>query len=239
MHLPLERRCRMVALVLLGLVAGCTSAPRRDPEFAVSLPPASAQAEPQYNGAIYQSGYALAFFEDIKARRVGDTLTVRLAENTTSSKDQSATLSKTTSSNIDEPTILGTQAQFDVPGVLPLANTTNLGLASSLDSTHEFDGSSDASQSNQISGDITVTVAEVLPNGNLVVRGEKRLNLTEGNEYVKISGIVRPADIGADNSVQSTRLADATIVYNGDGQNGAATKLGWLAKFFTSALLPF
>lgn len=233
-------RCLGVMLMsaVLGLT-GCTGAPKKDPNFAVSLPPASAHPEPQYNGAIYQSGYALAWFEDIRARRVGDVLFIRLAENTIATKEQSATLEKSTSSSLSEPTILGTQAQFNVPGVLPLVNTNDVSLESQLDSEHSFDGSSDASQRNSLTGDIAVTVAEVLPNGNLVVRGEKRLNLTEGNEYVKLSGIVRPTDIATDNTVLSTRLADATIVYSSDGQNAGATKLGWLARFFTSAVLPF
>jgi flagellar L-ring protein precursor FlgH len=82
-------------------------------------------------------------------------------------------------------------------------------------------------------------VADVLPNGYLYVRGEKRLNFNQGNEYVKIAGIVRPADIALDNSVPSTKVADATIIYNGDGAGADANKLGWLARFFMSAVFPF
>jgi flagellar L-ring protein precursor FlgH len=84
-----------------------------------------------------------------------------------------------------------------------------------------------------------VTVADVLPNGNLVVRGEKRVGINQGNEYVKISGIVRPLDIAADNTIASTKVADATIIYNGDGQTASANKAGWLTRFFTSVLSPF
>ncbi|HAZ61913.1 MAG TPA: hypothetical protein DCY89_10110 [Gammaproteobacteria bacterium] len=233
-----QRRTLML-LLLTAALGGCTGAPRRDPEFAVSLPPASSHFQPAYNGAIYQTGNMVFLFEDVRARRVGDVLTVRMVENTISSKSQGASIEKNTSSSIEEPTLLGTQVQVDVPGFLPLAEHNNRGLASNVASNHDFEGASDASQRNSLRGDITVTVAEVLPNGHLLVRGEKRLNLTEGNEYVKISGIVRPNDISPDNSVQSTRLADATLVYAGDGQGAGATRLGWLARFFTSALLPF
>ena len=79
----------------------------------------------------------------------------------------------------------------------------------------------------------------LLEDGNLFVRGEKRLNLNQGNEYVKISGIVRPVDIASDNSVPSTKIADATIIYNGDGAGADANKLGWIARFFISAVFPF
>ena len=78
----------------------------------------------------------------------------------------------------------------------------------------------------------------MLPNGNLLVRGEKRLNLNQGNEYIKISGMVRPVDIGTDNSVLSTKIADATIVYSGDGANADSNKVGWLGRFFMSAAFP-
>ena len=83
-----------------------------------------------------------------------------------------------------------------------------------------------------------MTVADVLPNGNLVIRGEKRLNLNQGNEYVKISGIVRPTDVTASNTVPSTKVADATIVYSADGANADANKVGWLSRFFLSAVFP-
>jgi len=228
----------LLLVAAVGL-AGCTGAPRRDPEFAVALPPSSSHPQPAYNGAIYQTGNMVFLFEDVRARRVGDVLTVRLLETTIASKSQGASIDKSTSGNVEEPTLLGTQLRYDVPGFLPLAEHRDRGLASSFGSNHEFEGASDASQRNSLRGDITVTVAEVLPNGSLFVRGEKRLNLTEGNEYVKISGIVRPNDINPDNSVASTRLADATLVYSGDGQGAGATRLGWLARFFTSALLPF
>ncbi|MGR8919821.1 MAG: flagellar basal body L-ring protein FlgH [Gammaproteobacteria bacterium] len=233
------RSCVLLA-VLVPLV-GCNTAPRRDPEFAVSLPAAhpGPQHQQSANGSIFQYGHDLAFFEDIKARRIGDILTVRLTENHNASKTADTEIDRTQSSTIENPTILGTTPQFDVPGVLPLADTTDLTLQSSLSSDHAFEGEADSQLSNSLSGNITVTVADVLPNGNLLVRGEKRLNLNQGNEYIKIAGIVRPVDIAADNTVPSTKIADATIIYNGDGATADANRPGWLTRFFLSAASPF
>lgn len=234
------RHAAWAALVLLQL-AGCNSMPRRDPAFAASFPaplevPRQQQAA---TGSIYQSGFDVVLFEDAKARRIGDILTIRLTESTNATKTSSNDISKSHDSTIANPTILGASPSFGLPGVLPLDITTGNSLETNLSSEHEFQGESATAQRNSLSGDITVTVADVLPNGNLIVRGEKRLNLNAGNEYVKISGMVRPFDIQANNTVLSTKVADATIVYNGEGAEADASKIGWLARFFVSALLPF
>ena len=221
------------------VLSGCNEAPRRDPEYAASMPAVRVPPEQFSNGAIYQAGYNLYLFEDVKARRVGDTLTIKLVEKTDASKSAASSLSKESKTDIANPTIFGAAAQFTLPGVLPLAATADSTFATNLDSSTAFSGKGDNAQKNSLTGDITVTVADVLPNGNLVVRGEKRLNINQGNEYIKISGIVRPIDIGPDNSVASTKIADATIIYNGDGQTASANKLAWLSKFFISKLFPF
>jgi flagellar L-ring protein precursor FlgH len=227
-------------VILLGtvLLAGCNSAPKRDPAYA-PIRPVVPPPMPVGNGAIYQAGYANSWFENVRARRVGDMLTIKLVEKTDATKTASTSIAKDNSNSVTNPTILGTTPQFSVPSALPLASTSNLNLGTSLESSHSFDGEGDSAQSNELTGDITVTVYEVLPNGYLLVRGEKRLGINQGNEYVKLSGIVRPADIDSDNTVLSTRLADPTIVYVGDGPVASANVMGWLAKFFVSALMPF
>ncbi len=228
-------------LATVIVLPGCNSMPRRDPAFAASYPAPLevTQQQQQASGSIYQAGHDIVLFEDSKARRVGDVLTIRLVESTNATKSSSNDISKETSSNIDNPTILGASPQFGLPGVLPLDVTENNTFETNLSSQHEFAGESATAQRNSLQGDITVTVADVLPNGNLLVRGEKRLNLNAGNEYVKISGIVRPIDVQANNTVLSTKVADATIVYNGDGAEADSSKIGWIARFFVSALLPF
>ena len=228
-----------VAISALLLIGGCNSVPRRDPAYSASYPAAFEQPVQARTGSIYQAGYDITFFEDVKARRIGDILTIQLTESTNASKSSSTDIERDQTSTITNPTILGATPQFSVPSILPLSRTDDNTLESSLRAEHEFEGGSDSAQSNSLSGDITVTIADVLPNGNLVVRGEKRLNLNQGNEYIKISGIIRPYDISASNTVPSRKVADATIVYSADGAGADANKVGWLARFFVSAAFPF
>lgn len=190
-------------------------------------------------GAIYQPGDEFFLFEDVVARRPGDTLTIRLVEKTDASKKAETMVDKSNETSIGNPTLLGSPVQFGVPNWFPLANTTNNSLEASLSSSTDFEGTGKSTQSNSLSGEITVTVAEVLANGNLVVRGEKLLTLNQGHEHLRFSGIVRPADIAADNSVLSTKVADAQIVYAGQGAVADANAMGWLSRFFVSIFFPF
>lgn len=228
------------ALLAAGVLAGCQSAPVHDPAFAPTYPspPPQNAATP---GAIYQASWNMPLFTDTRAHQVGDILTIVLQEQTQASKSAETKTSKDTSTNITNPTILGKQVNFGLPGALPLSSTSNANLGTSLSSTHSFDGSGTSTQSNALTGEISVTVAQVLPNGNLVVQGEKLLTLNQGSEHIRIKGIVRPEDISADNTVPSTKVANAEIAYagQGDGPIGAANAIGWLAKFFMSAFMPF
>ncbi len=221
-------------------LTACDNIPRRDPSFAASLPAPLPQGRQQLTGAIYQAGHEIILFEDIKARRVGDVITIKLAERTNATKTAQTTATKDSSNQMDNPTLFGVSPAFALPGALPLAAAAAKNtLETRFGTKNAFNGKGDSKQSNSLTGDITVTVADVLPNGNLFVRGEKRLGLNQGNEYVRISGWVRPADIGSDNTVLSTRIADATISYAGDGQVADANKAGWLSRFFFSSLFPF
>ena len=225
-------------LFMLSLVAGCATTAQRDPAYAPPRPVAAPLA-PAGNGAIYQTGYEKSWFEDQRARHVGDILTINLVEKTNAQKQAATTSKKENTVDIANPTILGSTPQFNAPGILPLASNNNNNLSFGLDSTQDFSGEGDSSQSNSLSGSITVTVVEVLSNGYLVVRGEKFLTLNKGDEFVRLSGIVRPTDIKADNSVLSTQIADAQITYSGGGQVADSNTMGWLARFFLSALWPF
>ncbi|MEJ2214692.1 MAG: flagellar basal body L-ring protein FlgH [Gammaproteobacteria bacterium] len=228
----------IILILIVSVLAGCNSAPKRDPEYA-AVRPVYTQKPVATNGAIYQRGHEISWFEDMRARRVGDLLTVKLVEKTEGSKESNSEIKKSQSLSVANPTLFGSSPQFGVPGIVPLASNSNNTLATSLESDSAFKGEGDADQSNELSGSVTVTVVEVLPNGYLYVRGEKRIGINQGNEYVKLSGIVRPADIDSTNSVESTRIGDATIQYVGDGQVADASAMGWLAKFFISAIMPF
>lgn len=227
-------------LLMLAVIAlaGCNTVPQRDPEYA-PVRPVVAPPVPQGNGAIYQAGYEHSWFENTRARRVGDMLTIKLVEKTNASKKAATNVDKTNATSITNPTILGSTPQFNTPSILPLASNSNNTLGFNLASSNSFAGAGDSSQSNNLSGDLTVTVIELLANGYLVVRGEKRIGINQGNEYVKVSGIVRPADIDSTNTVLSTKLADPTFIYVGDGAVAESNSMGWLAKFFVSALFPF
>ena len=223
----------LAALSCLALLAGCNSVPKRDAEFA-AVPPAQIPPVPQGNGAIFQAGFERSWFENVRARHIGDIVLVNLVEDTEAKHTNSGTVSKENDTSITNPTLFGNNFSFKVPG-----RSTSFNLNQGLESDTSFSGDADNTQNNQFNGSVTVMVTEVLPNGYLRVRGEKRIGMTGGNEYIRVSGIVRPEDIDTRNTVESTRVADATLVYVGDGQVSKATTMGWLAKFFISAIMPF
>lgn len=236
-------RSTLVCVSLL-LLAGCAGVQHKpDPDFAATYPEAAPAAPASASGGIFQASYqpgaALYLFEDVKPRRAGDVLTVVLVEETSASKAAKTATNKKNSTDIANPTLLGSPMQFSTPGFLPLESHSGNGLGTSLEAQRDFAGSGNSSQSNSLTGRVTVTVAQVLGNGNLVVRGEKWLKLNQGEEYVQISGIVRPADIRPDNTVLSTQVADARIAYTGKGAINDANVMGWLARFFSSAIFPF
>jgi len=105
-----------------------------------------------------------------------------------------------------------------------------------LDSNNTFAGNGTSAQNNNLTGSITVTVSAVLANGNLSIRGEKWLNLTQGSEFIRLTGIVRPYDIDADNTVASSKIANPRITYRGTGAINEANQEGWLARFFSGPL---
>ncbi|MCW8883768.1 MAG: flagellar basal body L-ring protein FlgH, partial [Motiliproteus sp.] len=197
--------------------------------YYAPVPPAAMMAPKVNNGAIYQAGYSMSLYEDDKARRIGDILTITLVERTQASKTAENEINKESTVNIAAPTLFG--EELSIKSGHPLSATLSGG-------TRDFKGESEATQNNSLSGNITVTVASVLPNGVLQVRGEKWMTLTDGDEYIRISGLVRPQDINTDNTVDSTKLADARITYSGAGSFHEANTMGWLSKFFFSALWP-
>jgi flagellar L-ring protein precursor FlgH len=215
---------RSVAAALLALsLAACSSMPEQAESFA-SVMPVMPVLEPASGGAIYQAGGEVRLFEDLKAVRVGDILTVRLVEQTAASTNSSTTTSRSTSASLENPTIFGRQPTL---GGVPLFD-------GSLSGDSSFDGSGSSNQSNSLRGDIAVTVVERYPNGNLLIRGEKWVTLNQGREFIQLSGIVRPFDIGPNNSVPSTKIADAQISYSGKGVLAAANRMGLFARFFNS-----
>ena len=228
---PVKLMHRILTLLFatsLAVLSGCSAIKPVEESYAPPDPQQPVYAPPT-SGSIYRAGTDVRLFEDQKANRVGDILTVRLVENTNASKNSATSTSKTTEAALQNPTILGIPVTRD---------GTNL-FEGSLSGEQTFDGSGASSQSNSLSGDITVTVVERYPNGNLRIRGEKWVTLNQGQEFIRLSGIVRPKDIDPDNSLASTRIADAQITYSSKGVMAAANKMGWVSRFFHSVLHPY
>jgi len=185
-------------------------------------PPAAPAAA---DGAIFHAaaGYA-PLTSGARAAQVGDVLTIILVEKTQAVKSNSASTDRSGSISLTPP------------ATGPLSFIKKTAIDTSGGGT--FDGKGAAQQSNQLNGAISVTVAAVYPNGTMLVKGEKNLTLNRGDEQIRISGIVRAADIDLDNTVPSTRVADAKITYAGSGEIARASRQGWLSHFF-SILSPF
>jgi flagellar L-ring protein precursor FlgH len=214
-------------LALGGCGMGATRGTLDDDPSRVAptpVPPAVAS-----NGSIYRANSGLMLFSDLRAGRVGDILTVVLNEQTDATKSSTTSTSKSTSIAGQSATILG----------IPVTSGGNAIFENSVGSETGFEGEGGATQSNRLEGSVTVTVVERLPNGNLVISGEKWLTLNQGKEYVRVSGIVRPIDIEPDNSVSSEKVANARIEYSGRGALADANRQNWLARFFNSPWMPF
>ena len=223
---------KSAAFVLLVLLSGCSGlAPHYDfkPVTPQIMPLADpADPRPRSSGAIYQAGRDMRLFEDRTARRVGDIVVIHLVEKFDASKSAKTDVEKSSEVGLSNPLLFG--APFSAGSVT---------LDASVEGSRKLGGEGSSDQSNKLTGDISAVVVGTYPNGNLAIRGEKMLTLNQGEEVVQISGVIRPEDIGPDNSVASNRVADAKITYAGNGALADANTIGWLGRFFLSPLWPF
>uniref|UniRef100_E1TCJ8 Flagellar L-ring protein n=1 Tax=Burkholderia sp. (strain CCGE1003) TaxID=640512 RepID=E1TCJ8_BURSG len=212
-----------VALAQLALIAalgGCGLVPKQPitQQPMTAMPPMPPQA--QAPGSIYNPGYAgRPLFEDQRPRNVGDILTIVIQENVNATKSSGANVNRNGTTSFDVPT-----AGF-LGGLFGKANL-------SANGANKFTAAGGANASNTFNGTITVTVTGVLPNGNLMVSGEKQMLINQGNEFVRFSGVVNPNTISNLNAVYSTQVADAKIEYSAKGYVDEAQNLGWLQRFF-------
>lgn len=214
-------------LAALGAIAFATQAcagPKPKPGFEAALP-APPPPPRAADGAIFNSGdgYA-ALYQGHRASKVGDPVTIVLMERITTSKAAGSKSSKSGGFGVTPPAT--GPLSFIKPDSLKMSGETS------------FKGDGNASQSSTLGGEVSVTIVEVRPNGTALVRGEKRLMLSQGQEWVQFAGIVRLADIDSDNRIASTRVADARIEYAGNGPVSRASREGWLSKFF-NMISPF
>lgn len=211
---------------LLALLAGCQTVPPTNVHQPMSVRPADRYDATPANGAIYRVSNSRPLFEDRKARFVGDTITVTITESNAASTTSNAKIDRTDSVSDSVSTM------SRVPG------KSFLGLGLDAKSTNAFEGKGNAGNKNVFTGTMTATVIEVLPNGNLVISGEKQVAIGHEQEYLRVSGVVNPAFVDSSNTVASSKIADARIEYKSAGQISDAEVMGWLARFFLS-VLPF
>ena len=212
------------ALVWIGVIA-LLLAPehvhaKKPPEgFAASMPPIAAAPPPVADGAIFHvgAGYA-ALVEGSRARHVGDPITVLLIESTSTSKSAGTKTQKAGNFSVTPPS----------SGPLSFINPNALKASGGS----SFNGTGNTTQTSSLTGSVAVTIAEVRANGTVLVKGEKRLLLSQGQEWVQFSGIVRLADLDEQSRISSAQIADARIEYTGNGAINRAAKEGWLSKFF-------
>lgn len=230
MPLPLlrarPRRTVLPALLAALALGACAQLPRPSVVGDLQRTPATPVVAAPANGAIFQSAHGLQpLFEDRRPRRPGDILTIVLDEEVSASKSSSASANRKGGADF-------------VPAQVPdkLKKLSDFGLE--LSGSNDFEGKGGAKANNTFEGKITVWVAEVEPNGNLRVQGEKRIAINQGVEFIRFSGIVNPRTITAQNTVASTQVADARIEYTGDGYINEAQTMGWLQRFFLN-VTPF
>jgi len=222
-----------VVVVVLGLAAlagGCESLPQKVAVDFAPLPPVQAApvaAAPRAaTGSLFQNASYRPSFEDRRARMVGDTVTIQIIENISASQTSSSTANRTSSMS-------GGVTAF------PFASATLLPkLSVGTNSANDFSGEGATASANTFSGSITATVVEVLPNGHLVVAGEKQIGVNQNVDVLRFSGTVDPRVVQPGSVVSSTQVANARIESRGRGAQAEAQTVGWIARFFM-AMLPF
>lgn len=232
----------LTKLILAGAVAaflgGCSSVPERmekftyEPNYPMNIP----QKNLPKNGSLYQSGESLTLFDDSRAHKIGDIITINLAEKFDAKKKDEAKYDKSNQQQfgLNGQAAAGTNAtafggNISVPGL-------GTGIGIGYGSEGSFAGKSDVKQNSSLTGSIAVTVVEVIPNGNLVIRGEKWITIHEGEEVIRFAGIIRPQDIRPDNTIDSEKVADVRLIYKDTGVSGDMNRPSaltqWLHKYW-------
>jgi flagellar L-ring protein FlgH len=213
------------------LVSACASLdePKADDPYFAPLVPEPPSRPLVQSGSLFAQSYSNSLYSDNKARHEGDIITVVLRESTQASKKAKTEMQKDSSTSFEPMVGLSGRAVSVAGNVLQFG----------ADSTSDYKGDSKADQSNSLVGNISVNVLQVLENGNLVIRGEKWLTLNTGKEYIRLTGVIRSQDVDVNNTVESTKIANARIEYSGTGSHHNGQSPGWLSQFFNGPLWPF
>jgi flagellar L-ring protein precursor FlgH len=218
----------------MSLLSGCavlapTPAPGLNPDYAPTFPAGPDPKDSRYvQGAIYNADTALPLFETPRARHVGDIVTVILAEKTDAQKQATTKGKKEDSATIANAAFLGR----------PISLGSGYSANFDLSAKRQFNGDSQSIQNNKLVGSVSVTVSKVLANGNMLVQGEKWVKINQGNEFIQLSGVIRPQDIQPDNTIISDKVANARISYGGTGQVNNSNVQGWFSKILWSPFYP-
>ncbi|MEC4726526.1 flagellar basal body L-ring protein FlgH [Shewanella sp. D64] len=221
----------ILIILFMPALVGCSSTGRKpiadDPYYAPVYPEAP-PTKIAATGSMYQDSRASSLYSDIKALKVGDIITVILMEQTQAKKSANNEIKKGTDLSLDP--IYAGGGNITIGG-----QPIDLKYSDSMNTKRQ----SDADQSNSLSGSISANVMQVLNNGNLVIRGEKWISINNGDEFVRLTGVVRSQDIRPDNTIDSPRVANARIQYSGTGTFAEVQKVGWLSSFFMGSWWPF
>lgn len=219
----------MALLLSLGLSSCALTKKKEVKETFKPTEPIVIKLPKEDNGSIFRPEMNVGLFDDNNARNIGDILTINLSESTNATSTANTSATKDQKIDLPSPKLAGDKVTKNGKEI----------LNNEVEAGREFNGQGTSAQNSNFSGTISVTVAKVLPNFNLVVRGEKLVRLNQAEEFIRFSGIVRPQDISPDNTVESKRVANVHVTYAGDGTISAANNMGSLGRFFQGKTWPY
>lgn len=227
----------LIVFLAVFLTVGCSQkikqpSPSANQEAALRNPPVETYPTPavRSEGSLFSDDSRLDLFADMKARRVGDVITINIVETSKANKTASTSLGRSNSMSGEVNALLG----YDQTSMPKAGKAFNL----DVNTRSNFSGSGTTRRDENMTAKMTARVIQVLPNGNLVVRGSQEIMVNNEKQYITVQGVVRTADIASDNSVLSYRIADARIDYTGEGDLSAKQREGWLSRFF-NVVWPF
>ncbi|MDR1920232.1 MAG: flagellar basal body L-ring protein FlgH [Candidatus Adiutrix sp.] len=221
------------------LAAGCAErisqpSPLVNQEAALRNPPVEIYSEPavRNEGSLFSEDSRLDMFSDLKARQVGDIITINIVETSKASKTANTATSRSNAVNAQTNALLGYENPANLPGIGNLFDKLNFRSAVGIDANYDsnFAGKGSTSRNENMTAKMSARVIQVLPNGNLVIRGSQEIMVNNEKQYITVQGVVRQADVSADNTVLSTYLADARIDYTGQGDLSRKQREGWLSR---------
>ncbi len=216
--------------LVVSAVSACSLVKKEKQEESYKpTPPVVIKLPKEDNGAIFRPEMNVGLFDDNNARNIGDVLTIVLNENTNASSSANTSATKDQKVDLPSPKLAGDTVTKNGKEI----------LNNEVEAGREFNGQGTSAQNSSFSGTLSVTVAKVLPNRNLIIRGEKLVRLNQTEEFIRFSGIVRPQDIKPDNTVESNRVANVHVMYAGSGAISAANSMGALGRFFQGKAWPY